>query len=412
MPDRAAFRYLWLATTVSQLGTQVSELAIPFIAIATLGATPLQVGLLYAAQFLPILVFSLPAGVWVDRLRRRPLLITADLARAATLVSIPAAFALGALSLAQLYIVSFLVGSLTELFDVAHHAYLPALVATDQLVSANSKLQVSEQSASVVGPAVGGSLITVLSAPFAVAMDAVSYLASAAFLLAIRQREPAAPGHTRPPGGMIGEILVGIRYVLGHPILRGLAVTAGLIQFFGRMVMAVLLVYLVRQIGLSAALIGTVLSVGSLGFVLGALLAGRVSRRFGLGRTLTGAAVIASLGPVSYALGPRPYAGVFVAAGFFLYGVAAVVWTVNSISLRQAITPPAILGRTGASIRLLALGAIPLGSAVGGLLGGGVGLRQTIVIGALGSLCASLPVMLSPVRRLRRMPAPLRPAAA
>jgi MFS family permease len=285
-------------------------------------------------------------------------------------------------------------------------------VAKDQLVSANSKLQVSEQSASVVGPALGGSLISVFSAPFAVAADAVSYLASAAFVLAIRAGEPHVRDSSRPQAGMIGEILDGIRFVLGHPILRALAITAGLIQFFGRMVMAVLLVYLVRQIGLSAAAIGTVLSIGSVGFVLGAVLAGTVSSRVGLGRTLTGAAVVASLGPLSYAVGPRQYAGLFVAAGFFLYGMGALVWTVNSLSLRQAITPAAILGRTGASMRLIALGAIPLGSAVGGLLGGSVGLRQTIVIGALGSLCASLPVVLSPVRGLRRAPAPIQPAVA
>jgi MFS family permease len=404
MPSRFAFRNLWLATTVSQVGTQISELAIPLIAIVTLHATPFQVGLLLAVEFLPIIVFSLLAGAWVDRLRRRPLLIAGDLGRAVILLSIPAAHALGVLSLIQLYVAGFLVGSLSVVFDVAYQSYLPSVVDREQLVAANSKLQVSEQGASVVGPALGGSLISLVTAPLAVAFDAISYLASGVLLLSIRQPEPAPSGAAPAnSGGVLGEIAQGIRYVVRHPVLRALVMVSGLIQFFGRIVMAVLLVYLVRDVGLSAAAIGTVFAIGGLGFVVGALLASVVSARLGLGRTLTVAAVLASLSPLLYAAGPRNLAGAFVAAGFFLYGVSAVTWSINSLSLRQAVAPPAMLGRVAATMRLFSWGLIPIGSLVGGLLGSGIGLHWTIVVGALGGLLASLPVLLSPVRRLKRI---------
>ncbi|HEX6511588.1 MAG TPA: MFS transporter [Chloroflexota bacterium] len=396
---RSAFGRLWLSTTVSQLGTQVSELAVPFIAIVTLHATPFQIGMLMAVEYAPIVVFSLPAGAWVDRLPRRPLLIASDLGRAAILLSLPAAYALGWLSLAQLYVVGFGVGSLSVLFDAAYQSYLPALVDRDRLLSANSKLQISDQGASVVGPTLAGSLISLLTAPFAVAADAVSYLLSAGLLSSIRRAEPS-PSQQARPAGILREISDGFRYVVGHPILRTLVMTSGIMQFFGRMAMAILLVYLVREVGLNAAVVGTLFSFGSVGFVLGALIAPHVTSRLGLGRTLASAASLASVGPLFYAISPRHLAGLFVAAGFFIYGVAALVWTVNSLSLRQAVTPSAQLGRTSATIRLLSWGAIPLGSVIGGLLGSTVGLRQTLVIGACGALAASLPVHLSRIRRL------------
>ena len=271
MADRGGFRNLWVATSVSQLGTQVSELAIPFIAITTLRAAPFEIGVLNAVQFLPILLLSLVVGVWVDRRRR-----LSDLARAFILFSIPAAAIWHVLSLPQLYVVGFLVGSFTVLFDVAYQSYLPAVVDRDQFITANSRLQVSEQGASVIGPALGGSLISLLTGPIAVTIDAVSYLASAGFLLRIRRKEPA-PVRTEAEAGVRREIADGLRFVWRQPILRAMAMTAGLTQLFGRMVFAVLLLYLVREVGLGAAGVGTIFSVGSVGFVVGALIAGRVS---------------------------------------------------------------------------------------------------------------------------------------
>lgn len=279
MPDRA-FRNLWLATSVSQLGTQVSELAIPFIAVTTLRAAPFEIGVLNAVQFLPILLLSLVVGVWVDRLRRRPVLIASDLARAFILFSIPAAAIWHVVSLPQLYIVGFLVGSFTVLFDVAYQSYLPAVVDREQFITANSRLQISEQSASVIGPAFGGSLISLLTAPIAVIIDAVSYLASAGLLIRIHREEPA-PLRTEAEVGARREIADGLRFVWRQPILRAMVMTAGLTQLFGRMVFAVLLLYLVREVGLGAAGVGTIFSLGSVGFVVGALIAGRERRARG-----------------------------------------------------------------------------------------------------------------------------------
>ena len=405
MADRGAFWNLWLATSVSQLGTQVSELAIPFIAITTLHAAPFEIGVLNAVQFLPILLLSLVVGVWVDRLRRRPVLIASDLARAFILFSIPAAAIWHVLLMPQLYVVAFLVGSFTVLFDIAYQSYLPAVVDRDQFITANSRLQISEQSASVIGPALGGSLISLLTAPTAVIVDAVSYLASAGLLFNIHREEPA-PVRAEAEVGVRREIADGLRFVWRQPILRAMVMTAGLTQLFGRMVFAVLLLYLVSEVGLGAAGVGVIFSLGSVGFVVGALIAGRVSAALGVGRTIVVAAVLASSSPLLYALGPRAFVGPLVATGFFLYGVAAVVWTVNNLSVRQAITPPALLGRTNASMRLLGWGAIPIGSLIGGLLGGAIGLRQTILLAALGSLVASLPVWFSPLPRLRELPQP------
>jgi MFS family permease len=226
-------------------------------------------------------------------------------------------------------------------------------------------------------------------------------------VLGIRRKEPA-PVRTEAEVGVRREIADGLRFVWRQPILRAMVMTAGLTQLFGRMVFAVLLLYLVREVGLGAAGVGTIFSIGSVGFVVGALIAGRVSAALGVGRAIAVAAVLASASPLLYAFGPRAFAGPLVATGFFLYGVAAVVWTVNNLSLRQAITPPALLGRTNASMRLLGWGAIPIGSVIGGLLGGAIGLRQTILLAALGSLLASIPVWLSPVPRLRELPQPSR----
>ena len=221
------FRALWMATTVSQLGTQVSELAIPFVAIVTLHAPPVAIGLLNALQFLPILLFSLPAGALVDRVRRRPLCIAADVARMLILASVPLAYATGRLTLLQLYTVAFSTGLLTLVFDVAAGSYLPSLVSRPELVRANSALQVSEQGAGVAGPALGGWVIGLLSATVAVAVDAVSYLISATFLALIRAPEPA-PERASSPGarGLVQEVVDGVRSVGANPLVRAMAASS------------------------------------------------------------------------------------------------------------------------------------------------------------------------------------------
>jgi MFS family permease len=400
-----AFRLLWAAGTVSQLGTQVTELALPFVAVAVLHASTFAVGALLALSFLPLLLFGLPAGALVDRRRRRPVMVAADLIRAAILLSVPAAYLLGRLGLGQLFLTAFLNGALSLLFDTASQAYLPHLVRREQLQAANGALQVSEQGASVAGPALGGLLIGLVSAPFAVLADALSYLISAVCLGRIASMEVApSEGDPGSPSGLFGEMRRGLAYVLRHPYLRPLLMVSALTQFFGRMIMAVLLVYLVREVHLPAGLIGTLFSAGSLGFVLGALAGPRLARAAGLGPTLAGAALVVSVSPLAFALAPRSYAALGVVAWLFVYGVAALTWSVNSLSLRQAVTPAALRGRVGATMQTASWGMIPIASLLGGILGGAIGLRPTIMLGALGTLLAFLPVAFSRVPSLRELP--------
>ena len=403
---QAPFRRLWVATTVSQLGTQVSELAVPLTAVLTLGVTPFGFGLLATAGWLPILLVSLPAGAWLDRVRRRPVLVAGDLGRALALVSIPIAYALHGLSIWQLYVVALVVGSLTVVFDLGSQAYVPSLVDRARLVDANSKLQVSEQGSGVIGPALGGVLIRLLGAPVAILADVASYLASAASIVSIGQPEavPAAADHPTGRPGLGREIAEGLRYALGHPYLRPMALTSALASLFGRTLQVVVLLYLVRGLGLNAAVIGLIFSIGSLGFVGGALLAERVVRVLDTGRTLAASSLLYSLAFLPIAVSPRRFAAAAVAAGFFLYGLGALVWTVNSVSLRQAITPIHLMGRVGATQRFIAWGALPLAGVFGGGLATVLGVQRAVAVSALCMVSASLPVLLSRVPRLRGLP--------
>ncbi|MFI5255605.1 MAG: MFS transporter, partial [Candidatus Limnocylindrales bacterium] len=230
------FLKLWTADTVSQLGSQVSQLAIPFVAIVVLQASALQIGVLQAVDTLPFLLIGLPAGVWVDRMRRRPVLIVGDLGRAIVLAWVPIAHVLGILAIWQLYVVGFLMGILTVFFDVAYQSYLPALVERDQLIDGNAKLQISASGAQVAGPPIAGVVIGALTAPIAVLLDALSFLGSAIFIFSIRRHEPAPEARLDATGkrtSMLSDMREGLRYVLGHRLLRNIAACTGISNLFG-----------------------------------------------------------------------------------------------------------------------------------------------------------------------------------
>ena len=282
------FLSLWGAETISQFGTQVSLLALPLVAIIVLEESSFRVAALTTAEYLPFLLFALPAGVWVDRLRRRPILILGDLGRAAALVSVPVAHWLGVLTIWQLYAVGFAMGICTVFFDVAYQSYLPALVGREQIVEGNSKLEVSRSAANIAGPGVAGSLIAVLTAPFAILADAISFVASAFLLGMIKKVEEPPPREDRR--SMKAELGEGLRYVFTHPYQRGMVAAVALSNFFGNLVYSILLVYAVRGLGLSAATIGVALAVGNLGTLAAALTARRISDRLGVGRTIVYAA--------------------------------------------------------------------------------------------------------------------------
>jgi MFS family permease len=411
------FARLWTAQTISQFGTQVSLLALPLVAISLLQASAFEVALLGTVEFLPFILFSLPAGAWVDRLRRRPILILGDVGRAVALGSIPIAFALGGLTIWQLFAVAFVVGTLTVFFDVAYQSYLPAVVERDQLVDGNGKLEISRTIAQTAGPTLGGGLIGLLTAPLAILVDSVSYVFSALFIFLIHKPEPTPDPHVDEHGLARGslrqEVMQGLRFVLGNPYLRGIAACTGTTNFFTSMVFAVYLVYAVRELGMTAAQIGLVFGLGNLGAIVGALTADRLRRRLGLGPTLIWAIVLGTPGLLLIAIAPRAFPYPFLIASGLLFGLSVVVYNITQVSFRQAITPATMQGRMHATMRFIVWGTMPIGSILGGVIAtasNDIGLA--IRIGAIGSLLAVIPLLVTPVRTLRDMPAPLDEAAA
>lgn len=408
------FLKLWTAETVSVFGTQVTLLALPIVAASILNVSPFEFGLLATIEFLPFILLSLPAGVWVDRLRRRPILIVGDLGRAISLISIPIAYTAGVLSIWQLYVVGFVNGCLTVFFDVAYQSYLPSLVERDQLVEGNSKLEITRSASQIAGPGVAGVLIELLRAPFAILLDAASFVFSAIFVFWIRRPEPPIEPHdvaTGPRPSMRDEIVVGLRYVTGHRWLRSIAATTGASNFFSNVAAAILILYLVRERDFSAGQIGFAFSIGSVGVLIAALLTSRVTKVVGVGRMLVLTSMGFSLTWLPIALAPDALLFAALAASGFIGGFCGVAWNINQVSLRQAITPLRMQGKMNATMRFIVWGTIPLGSIAGGILGGVVGLHSTILVAAIGSLVTFIPVALSSVRHIVDMPAPLDEAA-
>ena len=400
------FMKLWAAESISQLGTQVTFLALPLTAILILDASAFQLGVLSALETLPFLLVGLPAGVWVDRMRRRPILITGDLGRAIVLFSIPLTYWLGGTSMGLLYAAAFATGLFTVFFDVAYQSYLPSLVDRDRLTEGNAKLEISRSAAQLAGPGLAGMLVQLLTAPAAILADAVSYLGSAAFVGGIRRSEPPVepPGEEEHPR-MRTEIAEGLRYVLKHPLLRPIAACTSISNLFGSMMFAILVLFAVRHLELAPGAIGLALAIGNVGTLLGAFLAGRAARAFGLGWTIIGSAAMFGVGAALIALATPSTGFAMIVASGIVAGMSNPLYNVNQVSLRQAITPDRMQGRMHATMRFVVWGTLPVGGLIGGALGSAIGLRPTIWISAIGSFIAVLPPLLSPVRRLREIPA-------
>jgi MFS family permease len=409
------FLRLWSAETVSQFGTQVSQLALPLAAVLVLDASAFEVAALGIVEFLPFILFTLPAGVWVDRLPRRPILIAGDLGRAALLASIPVAYLGDALTLGQLYVVGFLVGVCTVFFDVAYMSYLPALVERDHIIEGNSKMEISRSAAQIGGPGFGGLLVEAFTAPYAILADAVSFLGSGLFILRIRKHEPRPepPSAEQGKAGLWTELKEGLRFVLGNPNLRAQAGCTGTSNFFSNVSFAIIIVFLVRELGLSPAVIGLVFSIGSVGSLLAAFTSNRISRRFGIGPTTIAMALL--FGPATFLVAFAPVGNQaipFLIVAQLLFGFSVVVYNIVQVSYRQAICPPQLQGRMNSVMRFIVWGTIPLGALLGGALGSWVGLRETLVVGAIGGSLSFLWIFLSPQRHLREMPEPFPEQAA
>ena len=348
------FLKLWSAESISQFGSQVTGLALPLLAVLVLDASAFAVSALFVVEFLPFILFAIPAGVWVDRLRRKPILVIADVGRAVLLGSIPLAYLFDALHLGQLYVVGFLVGICTVFFDVSYQSYLPSLVKRDQLVEGNSKLEISRSGAQLAGPGAAGGLIGALGAPLAILLDAVSFLASAVFLFGIRKEEEVPEREEgAPKPSMLREAREGLGYVLGNRYLRPISICTGSSNLFWSMGGAILIVYAVRELDMRPATIGLIFSIANAGPLLAAFTANRLSARIGVGRTILGASVLFSVSAVFYPAAPQHVAAPFFIAGGILAGYAVVVYNITQLSFRQAICPPRLQGRMNAVIRFL-----------------------------------------------------------
>ena len=396
------FRHLWAAETVSQVGTQVTLLALPVVAVTVLAATPLQMGFLTALETAAFLVIGLPAGAWVDRWRRRRVLVTADLVRAVTLATLPVAYLLDVLTLGQLFVVAAVTGTATVFFDVAYQSYLPTLVDRDQLVDGNGKLEASRAVAQVAGPGATGVLLRVLGAPLLIALDAVSFLLPALFLGSIQRPDTVPDRAARRP--LRTEIAEGLGFVVRHPLLRRIVACTGTSNLFSTITGTLLVLFALRELDLSECTLGLVLSAGAVGGLLGAATAARFARWVGEGRAIPLSVLVAlpftALTPLA-ALG-APVA--LLTLSQFGFSWAVVVYNVTQVSFRQRLCPPALLGRMNASVRFLVFGTMPLGGVLGGVLGEWLGVVPALWVAVAGSGLACLPVVLSPLLTMGDLP--------
>jgi MFS family permease len=380
-------------------------LALPLTAATFLGASALQMGLLSAAESLPALILGLFAGAWVDRHKRRPVLITADIGRAFVLAIIPLTALLGILRMEILYVVGFLTGGLGLFFNVAYRSYLPGLVGKEHLVEANSRLELSNSVADIIGPGAAGGLMQLIGAPLAIAVDAASFLVSAFSLGKIRTPEPALPPKTEEQN-LGGEIKDGLQLVFVEKRLRALAGCIGTLSLFNSIIEAVAILFLTRQVGLSAGWLGVIFAGGSVGFLVGALAASRVTQRIGLGKSLVLGVLVTGASDLLIPLAGGLHmlalvVGVLILAQF-CFGLGLTIFNIGQVSLRQAITPDAMQGRMNATISVITWGIVPLGGLVGGLLGQTLGLSQTLVLAALGEILAVGWLIISPIRQIKQ----------
>jgi MFS family permease len=396
------FAKLWAGQTISLFGSSITALALPSVAILTLGASAYQVGLLQAAQFLAFPLLGLPAGVWVDRLPRKAVMIVADVGRALALGSVPLAWAAHSLTLGQLYFVSLVVGVLTVFFDVAYQSYLPALIDRVDLIEGNSKLEISRSASDIAGRGLGGILIQWLGAPLSVLVDALSFIASVVGLAAIRKPEEAAASPAISKG-FWHELRAGVDVVIKNPILRNIAACTATTNLSSAMIGAVFLIFAYRSLHLPPALVGGVLAFGNLG-IAGAFLAAGIALRFGLGKTLMLAIVMGGLGTLMTAVAAFTFPVIFLLLAQLLQSFAIPVYNVNQVSLRQAITQSSLQGRMNATMRTIVWGTLPVGSLIGGVLGGTIGIVPTIVIAGCVFLAAAFWIRFSAVFRLVSIP--------
>lgn len=395
------FRMLWAGDSLSQFGYMVTSLAMPLLAVKTLHATPFEVGLLTTFETLAFLVIGLPAGAWVDRMRRRNVMITADICRAAVLGSIPLAAAFDVLTLGQVYAVVLVVGCFTVFFDVSYQSYLPFLVGREHLVEGNAKLQGTQSVAQVAGPSIGGFLVQALTAPYAIVANVVTFLWSASWVGQIRAREPIP--ERAPDRHLLREVHEGVAFIVRHPVLRMVAGCTGTANLWSSGGTAMVIVLLARELDLSAGAIGALMSAGAVGGLLGALGARRLAGWLGEGPvTWLSVALTAPFGLIAPFIQRNWTLGLFVVSQLIVMA-GVVIYNITQVSFRQRLCPERLLGRMNASMRFLVWGTMPLGGLLGGALGSTIGVREAVLVSAIGSSLSFLWVFFSPLRTLRKV---------
>jgi MFS family permease len=400
------FVKLWTSLTITSFGAQITNLALPLTAAVLLQATPWQMGVLVALETLPFALVSLHAGVLIDRVRKLPIVIAADVGRGVALLAIPVAAYFGWLSIEILFAVGFLCGVQNVVGGAAYQVLLAKMAGRSRLVEANAKVALGETSAALVGPGLAGGLIQLVTAPFAIALDALAFFASALMLRRIRIAHDVPEPGPRP--SVTSEIHEGLKLVWNNRTLQALAWLAGLWQILHHMQIAVLILFATRELGLSAGAIGLAYAFGGLGCVLASAFAQRLSARFGVGPIIVHGLALTALGWQAFGLisGPVWLATLVLGSAMLMFDFGAVLYGINYLALRQAITPDRLMGRMTATMRFLTVAAAPLGSLAGGALATAIGLRGTLLtIGVLGLVLLAGVIIWSPVRRHREMPA-------
>jgi MFS family permease len=399
---------LWGAATISTFGTLITGTALPFTAILVLHASPADLSALRIAQLLPGFICGLIAGSSVDRLRRRPIMIATDLARAALLLTIPAAALLGYLGLWQLLAITALVSVLSVFFDVAYESYLPSIVARNELIEANSKLTAAGSVAEAAAFTSAGWLIQLLTAPFAILIDAFTYVASAALVTSIRRPELKSVDTAETPStaaSVTTDIVEGLHTLWRQPVLRGM-VAAGMMQSlaFG-LIGTVLLLYVNQEIGFPPAALGMIFAVGGVTSFLGAIAANRLAG-YGIGMVMVSSLILVALGEalIPLAAAANLIGTILLVGQQIVVDPAMTIYDVNQVSLRQAITPESVLGRVNAGFRVAETGALLIGTVAAGYLGETIGLRATLWVAVAVCLLAAVLLLLSPVSKVKRIP--------
>jgi MFS family permease len=400
------FRQLFVAKATSSVGTQLTTLALPVLAVKVLDADAFQMGLLGTFEFLAFLVVGLPAGAWVDRWRRKRVLITNDLVRAVALGSLPLAWALGWLTLPQLLLVALVTGTCTVFFDVADQSYLPEIVESHQISEGNAKLQAAESVSMIAGPALAGGLIKLIGSAFTIGLDALSFLGSAFAVSRIRHEDHPPPRETRRP--LHVEIAEGLRFVLRHPLLWRITACTSTGNFFNAMAGALIVLYGLNELHLDPGHLGLAYGLGSVGGLLGALTAARVAARVGEGRVIPLSALAwvpaQALVPLAGIVIPPMVA---ISTSMLVVSFVVVLYNITQVSFRQRLCPRPLLGRMNASIRFIVWGTMPIGSFVGGVLGATFSIRAVLWISVAGALVAAFPVLFSPLISMGKMPVEL-----